>query len=80
MSKAKRKGRIFIDWLRNQRGATAVLPWSVRAREGAGVAVPVTWATLAKLTAGNSFSAADPAAVLAQVRLRPKVKAAKLPE
>lgn len=35
MSKAKRKGRIFIDWLRNQRGSTAVLPYSARAREAA---------------------------------------------
>ncbi len=30
MSKAKRKGKIFIDWLRNQRGATAVVPYSAR--------------------------------------------------
>jgi bifunctional non-homologous end joining protein LigD len=80
MSKAKRKGRIFVDWLRNQRGATAVLPYSVRAREGAGVAMPITWAQLAETIAGSAFTAADPAAVLAQSK-RPaeKVKAAKLP-
>jgi bifunctional non-homologous end joining protein LigD len=46
MSKAKRKGKIFIDWLRNQRGSTAVLPYSARARSGAPVAVPVIWAEL----------------------------------
>ena len=80
MSKAKRKGRIFVDWLRNQRGATAVLPYSVRARDGAGVAVPVTWAQLAEIAAGNMFTAADPAAVLAQAaRPAARAKAAKLP-
>ncbi len=80
MSKAKRKGRIFVDWLRNQRGATAVLPYSVRAREGAGVAIPVTWAQLAETCGGSAFTAADPAAILAQSK-RPaeKAKAAKLP-
>ncbi len=79
MSKAKRKGRIFVDWLRNQRGATAVLPYSVRARDGAGVAVPITWKQLTDTAAGNAFTAADPAAVLAQA-MRPteKIEAAKL--
>ncbi|KQM90469.1 ATP-dependent DNA ligase [Sphingomonas sp. Leaf22] len=46
MAKAKRKGRIFIDWLRNQRGSTAVLPYSARARAGAPVAAPVAWREL----------------------------------
>ena len=60
MSKAKRKGRIFVDWLRNQRGATAVLPYSVRARAGAGVAVPVTWAQLAESVAGQCLHCRRP--------------------
>ena len=59
MSKAKRKGRIFIDWLRNQRGATAVLPYSARARPGAPVAVPVTWAELADFQNAHPFSILD---------------------
>jgi bifunctional non-homologous end joining protein LigD len=41
MSKAKRRQRIFIDYLRNGRGNTAIVSYSTRAREGAPVAVPV---------------------------------------
>ena len=64
MSKAKRKGRIFIDWLRNQRGATAVVPYSARAREGAPVAVPVTWAELAKAENAHPYGIGDAKALL----------------
>src|SRR5690606_10930198 len=49
MAKARRKGRIFVDWLRNERGATAVSPWSLRARTGSPIAVPVEWDELPKL-------------------------------
>ena len=49
MSKAKRRGKIFIDYLRNQRGSTAIAPFSARARKGAFVALPVSWQGLGKL-------------------------------
>lgn len=58
-SKAKRKGRIFVDWLRNERGATAVAPYSTRSREGAPVAVPVSWGELKTLKAANQFRIGD---------------------
>jgi bifunctional non-homologous end joining protein LigD len=55
MSKVRRKGRMFIDYLRNGQGSTAICPWSTRARPGGPVAVPVTWEELAGLDRANTF-------------------------
>jgi bifunctional non-homologous end joining protein LigD len=53
MSKAKRRGRLFIDHFRNERGATAIAPFSPRARPGAPVAWPVSWEALRDIGAAN---------------------------
>ncbi len=44
--KAKRTDKIFIDWIRNARGATSIAPYSIRARKGARVSMPITWEEL----------------------------------
>lgn len=66
MSKAKRQGRIFIDWLRNQRGSTAVMPYSARARENMPVAAPVTWDELERIAGADAFTLRDGARLLAR--------------
>lgn len=69
VAKAKREGKILLDYLRNGRGATAVAPYSTRARAGAPVSMPLTWEELtpaigpAFFTVGNAqqrLAQADP--------------------
>jgi bifunctional non-homologous end joining protein LigD len=55
MSKARRKGRIFLDYLRNGQGATAICPWSTRARSGGPCAVPISWDELPSFDSANAF-------------------------
>jgi len=44
--KANRRNKIFIDWIRNGRGATSIAPYSIRARSGAKVSMPISWEEL----------------------------------
>jgi len=55
-SKERRKGRIYIDYLRNGRGASAVASYSLRARPGFPVATPIEWEELRQLSGGNTFN------------------------
>jgi bifunctional non-homologous end joining protein LigD len=70
MSKAKRKGRIFIDYLRNQRGATAIMPYAARARAGAPVAAPVSWSELRDLDTATRWHVGDVEELIARANGR----------
>ena len=59
MAKAKRVGRIFVDYLRNQRGSTAVLPYVARARSGVPVSAPVSWEELRTIDKPSHFTVRD---------------------
>ena len=71
MSKRHRKGRIFIDWLRNGRGATSVASFSARARPGAPVAMPLRWEELAKVASGHAFNIRNVPARLKRLKSHP---------
>ncbi len=56
MSKKKRHGRIFIDYLRNERGSTAIAPFSPRRNPNASVATPVSWTELSNVSSAAAFT------------------------
>jgi bifunctional non-homologous end joining protein LigD len=59
LPKKDRRGRIFLDFLRNQRTATAIQPYSARARDGMPVATPIRWDELEDIERSDAFSIAD---------------------
>ena len=68
LPKKERRGRIFLDFLRNQRTATAILPYSARAGAGMPVATPVTWNELNEIDRSDAFTIADVEALLRRAR------------
>jgi bifunctional non-homologous end joining protein LigD len=59
LSKKARRGKVFVDYLRNQRGATAIAPFSARAKPGATVAAPLDWREVEAGLRGDRFTVAN---------------------
>jgi len=76
--KALRKGRMFLDYLRNGRGATAVAPYSTRARAGATVATPLSWSELERGVDPHDFTLTSVPKRLASLRADPWADYAKV--
>ena len=70
LPKKERRGRIFLDFLRNHRTATAVMPYSARARPGMPVATPVTWDELEQIDRPHTFTIEDVQQLLKRARSR----------
>jgi len=72
MGAPNRKQKIFVDYLRNNRGSSTVAAYSARARPGLGVSVPLTWDEVAQTTAGDQWTIANLHERLAGVLLVPR--------
>ena len=77
-TKAKRAKRIFIDYLRNSREATAVAPYSTRARPGAAVSTPVQWSELGSLKSAGQYTVKNLNVRLARLRKDPWATIARM--
>ena len=71
MSKAKRAGRVYVDYLRNGEGATAVTAYSLRARPGLPVSMPIAWEALDDDVRGDRFNIGNVPRILAGRRVDP---------
>lgn len=71
MSKAKRKGKIFVDYLRNQRGASSIAPYSTRIKENAAVATPLSWSELSVRIKSDTFTVKNVPQRLAKLKHDP---------
>jgi bifunctional non-homologous end joining protein LigD len=70
LPKLQRRGRIFLDFLRNQRTATAIMPYSARARAGMPVAAPIGWDELDAIDRADAFTIGDVEELLKRARSR----------
>ena len=70
LPKSQRRGRIFLDFLRNQRTATAIMPYSARARAGTPVATPVDWDELEDIDRSDTFTIVDAGQLLKRAKSR----------
>ena len=68
LPKKERRGRIFLDFLRNQRTATAIMPYSARARARMPVAAPVGWDELGAIDSASAFTLADVETLMRRAR------------
>jgi bifunctional non-homologous end joining protein LigD len=71
MAKRERSGRIFVDYLRNGRGSTAVAAYSTRARPEAGVSMPLDWGELDSIGSADRFTLANASRRLNDLRSDP---------
>src|SRR5665213_974181 len=71
VTKSKRNHRIFVDYLRNSREATAIAPYSTRARPGAAVSTPIEWSELGKLKSADQYTVLNLPARLKRMRKDP---------
>jgi bifunctional non-homologous end joining protein LigD len=78
MAKSRRAGRIFVDYLRNGRGATSVVAYSTRARPGAPVSAPLRWDELSAKLGADHFNVANMRRRLARLQRDPWAEVSRI--